>query len=117
MKEKIKKIMRGKKMGTKIGLKDDKGKVMVHLVLPNTIIGMGEVLTFGAEKYEPNTWQNVKEPEDTHYAALMRHLLSWRNGECLDKESGLSHMKHVLTNAMFLLDHEQSDRIIKGNDI
>jgi len=94
----------------KIGLKDKTGKARVELVSPNCILGMAEVLTYGANKYKPNSWQNIDSPIDTHYAALLRHLLIWRAGETNDKETGLSHIKHVLTNAMFLLDHEEKNR-------
>lgn len=90
-----------------IGMKDRTNKIRVDLILPETLIGMAEVLTYGANKYKANTWQNVKEPIDTHYAALLRHLILWRKGELDDVESGFSHLKHVLTNAMFLLYHEQ----------
>lgn len=95
----------------KEGLKDRIGKIRVELVTPNSILGMAEVLTYGAKKYKPNSWQNIDEPLDTHYAALLRHLLQWRNGEKFDKDSGLRHLKHILTNAMFLLDHEENLRI------
>ena len=91
----------------KVGLKDAVDKVRVELVLPETIIGMAEVLSIGAKKYKANSWQNVENGEDVHYAALMRHILAWRGGEIIDKESKLSHIKHVLTNAMFLLYHEE----------
>jgi len=86
-----------------LGFKDRKGKLMVELVIPEMIEGVAEVLTFGAKKYKPNTWQNIDNPIDTHYGALMRHLLKWRKGIKKDSESKLNHMKHVLTNAMFLL--------------
>jgi len=94
----------------KIGLKEQKDKIRVELVYPECIEGMAEVLTFGAKKYKANSWQNIKDPIDTHYAALLRHLLAWRKGEINDSETGFSHMKHVLTDAMFLLDHEQKGR-------
>jgi hypothetical protein len=90
-----------------IGQKESKGKLRVDLVTPQCIIGMAEVLTKALEKYDENSWQNVKDPIDTHYAALFRHLLDWRMGKLDDSESGLSAMKHVLTNAMFLLNHEE----------
>ena len=95
----------------KVGMKEAKEKLRVELVYPECIEGMAEVLTLALKKYKANSWQNVKDPLDTHYASLLRHLLTWRKGEINDKESGLSHMKHVLTNAMFLLDHEQKGRI------
>ncbi len=89
------------------GEKDSKGKLRVDLVTPECIIGMAEVLGKALEKYTPNSWQNVKDGLNEHYAAVLRHLLKWRMGELDDDETKLSHMKHVLTNAMFLLYHEE----------
>lgn len=100
----------------KPGQKDYDGKPMIHLIDNDAIIGMAEVLTHGAQKYEPNTWQNIENPIDTHYDALMRHILAWKNGEIDDPESGFSHIKHVLTNAMFLLHHENRYLRGKNND-
>jgi len=93
----------------KIGLKDDKNKLRMDLVLPEAIEEMAKVLTNGAEKYKPNSWQNVVDGKDKHYASLMRHLMRWRAGSKGDKESGLSHISHILTNAMFLLYHERRE--------
>jgi len=90
-----------------VGEKERIGKLRVDLITADSIIGMSEVLTKALEKYTENSWQNVENPIDTHYASLFRHLLAWRNGEIDDKESGFSHIKHVLTNAMFLLYHEK----------
>ena len=88
------------------GRKNDQGKNRLDLIEPQFIEGVGEVLTFGAQKYEPNNWQNVEDPEDRYYAAALRHLMAWRKGETADKESGLSHLKHAATNLMFLLHFE-----------
>lgn len=83
-------------------VKLDKGKVRLDLILPNFIIGIGDVLTFGANKYEENSWQNIPNATNRYYAALLRHILAWRKGEKLDKESGLAHIKHAAANLMFL---------------
>lgn len=85
------------------GLKYDEGKVRLDLIDPNFINGVGEVLTMGANKYGADNWQGLDDFEDRYYAAALRHLLAWRNGESIDKESGLHHLKHVATNIMFLL--------------
>jgi len=90
-----------------VGEKDAVGKLRVELIETQSIIGLAEVLTKALEKYTPNSWQNIDDPIDTHYAALLRHLLAWRSGELDDKETKLSHIKHILANAMFLLYHEQ----------
>lgn len=84
------------------GRKDDQGKNRLDLIEPEFIEGVGKVLTFGAEKYEENSWQKVDNAENRYYAAAMRHLLAWRRGEKIDPESGLNHLDHVACNIMFL---------------
>lgn len=89
-----------------VGLKDDVGKLRMDLITPEIIIGMAEVLTYGANKYKPNSWQGCNP--DLHYAACQRHLVKWKQGEFDDSETGLSHLKHAATNIMFLLYHEEN---------
>ena len=70
------------------GMKNDQDKVRLDLIESQFIEDVGEVLTFGAKKYEPNNWQKVENPEDRYYAAALRHLIAWRKGEKTDGESG-----------------------------
>lgn len=93
-----------------VGVKNDEGKNRLDLIEPEFIEGVGEVLTFGAEKYEPNNWQKVENPEDRYYAAALRHLMAYRKGSKPDPESGLSHLKHAATNIMFLMHFEREDK-------
>lgn len=87
----------------KQGLKYDDGKLLVSLVQPEFIKGVAEVLTFGAAKYKPNSWQTVPDAKRRYEDALYRHWLAYLEGERLDSESGLEHLKHLACNAMFLL--------------
>lgn len=89
------------------GMKFDNGKNRLDLVEPEFIENVGKVLTFGAEKYEPNNWQKVEDPVNRYYAATLRHLLAWRRGEKIDPESGLNHLSHVATNIMFLMHFDK----------
>lgn len=89
-----------------VGLKDDKGKLRMDLIPPIAIISLAECLTYGAIKYKPNSWQNVNNSEDVHYAALMRHLMQWRSGIKIDEESKISHLKLAFSNLMFLVHNE-----------
>lgn len=89
------------------GLKDKANKPRVELIDPQFILELADVMGYGAEKYAPNSWQNVENPEDTYYAAAMRHLLAYRMGEELDKESGKSHLLHAASNLMFLAHFER----------
>lgn len=89
------------------GRKDDKEKNRLDLIEPEFIEGIGEVLTFGADKYEPNNWQNVEDAKNRYYAAALRHLMAWRKGEKTDPESGFSPLDHVACNIMFLKHFER----------
>ena len=92
------------------GQKDDKEKNRLDLIEPEFIEGVGRVLTFGANKYEPNNWQKVEDAEDRYYAAALRHLMAWRKGEKTDPESGISHLYHVACNIMFLQHFEREEK-------
>lgn len=86
-------------------LKHDQGKPRYSLVPPAALEGVAKVLTFGAKKYSANSWQNV-EDTSRYMDALIRHIEAFRQGEDVDPESGIHHMAHVATNAMFLYEFE-----------
>lgn len=87
------------------GIKNDRldDKLRWELVPMDAIAKIADILTYGAKKYGANNWQNLDEFEDRYYAALLRHLIAWRNGEAIDPESGRLHLSHAATNAIFLL--------------
>ena len=93
-----------------VGMKNDQDKVRLDLIEPQFIESVGQVLTFGAKKYEPNNWQKVEDAENRYYAAALRHLFAWRKGEKIDPESGLNHLDHAACNIMFL---QHFDREVK----
>lgn len=93
-----------------VGRKYDQEKNRLDLIEPEFIESVGKVLTFGAQKYEPNNWQGVEDAEDRYYAAAMRHLIAYRKGEKIDPESGLSHLEHLACNVMFLLHFEREEK-------
>ena len=83
--------------------KNDSGKPKVSLVEPKFILGIAEILTFGAEKYGVENWKKAT-PEDVTRVkdALLRHLMAYIDGEKIDPESGKSHLYHIGCNTMFL---------------
>lgn len=83
------------------GLKYDQDKPRLDLVPPEAIFAIGYIMTYGAEKYAPNSWRGVEAHR--YIAALLRHLMAYQSGELHDPESGFSHLWHVLTNAAFLV--------------
>lgn len=88
------------------GRKDDEGKTPYHLIAPELLEGVGQVLDFGARKYAPRNWElgmNWSRP----FSALMRHMWAWWRGEQTDPETGMSHLWHAGCCLMFLMAYEQ----------
>ena len=100
-------ICKDDKLASGISPKFDQGKLQYSLVPPIATKSLAEVLTFGAQKYAPNSWQGVEDGERRYTDALYRHLEAYRSGEKLDSDSNLSHLAHAITNIAFLLHFEQ----------
>jgi hypothetical protein len=83
-------------------------------LIPTTAYeALGDVLTYGAKLYGDNTWNRVDR--ERYVGALLRHLCLYLDDPLgVDKESGLPHIDHVFTNAMFLTHkvHEERKRRI-----
>ena len=93
-------------------------KARIDLVPTEMIMGVAEVLTYGAKKYSDNNWRQGL-PHSTHYAAAQRHLLKFWAGIDLDDESNLHHLKHAACNIGMLitnLEREELDDRYKGKD-
>ncbi len=88
------------------GIKHDSGKLRYDLVPVEAHEALAEVFTYGSSKYGDNNWQAVES--NRYEAALFRHLNAWRKGEKVDSESGISHLKHALTNVAILLHKEEA---------
>jgi len=77
------------------------GKLRFDLIPPEADRALAQILTMGVAKYSERNW----ETGDAKFAlgclaSLKRHLNEWELGNLLDEESGYSHLKHVLWNAM-----------------
>lgn len=85
------------------GKKYDQGKLRWDLLPLHLIEKVVEVYTFGAQKYAPNTWQNLSDGYNRYKAALFRHLVAHEKGETIDTDSKLPHLAHVAWNAIALI--------------
>jgi len=92
--------------------KSDDGKVRLDLLPVQPLLDIGQVLTFGADKYAERNWEKGFD-WSRPYAATLRHLFAWWNGEDKDPETGLSHLAHAACEVMFLQEFEHAG---KGND-
>jgi hypothetical protein len=101
-------------MSTEAGVKLDSGKLLMSLIPHEALTGLAEVLTFGANKYTPNGWQSVENAQQRYTDAFLRHYCAHQTGEEIDPESGLSHLKHMLTNIAFLVYFEENTKKLEN---
>jgi hypothetical protein len=83
-------------------IKKDSGKLQWSLMPFEELKDVVKVLMLGAVKYSPDNWKkcdNVVRYKD----ALMRHVISYIEGDEIDEESGLSHLAHAVCNCLFLM--------------
>ena len=91
------------------GKKFDGGKTRMDLLPVKPLRAVGDVLTFGADKYGDRNWELGIE-YGRLYAAALRHLTRWWDGEDLDDESGMNHMAHATCCLMMLLHFVESEQ-------
>lgn len=89
------------------GAKLDAGKNRLGLVLfgfSRALQAVGEVGTYGAEKYTDNGWVEVQDGERRYTDAMLRHLMREATGEERDPDTDLRHAAHAAWNALARLD-------------
>lgn len=82
---------------------DGKAQLSMILEARNALNGMAGVLTFGAKKYDRGNWHKGLPHADI-CDSMLRHISAYLAGEDNDPESGLPHVDHILTNALFLAE-------------
>jgi len=90
------------------GKKFDGGKNRLDLVPPEIVLAIGDILTFGAEKYGDRNWERGMNWSRV-YGAMMRHMMAWWSGESHDPETGKSHLWHASCCMAFLVTYEQRE--------
>jgi hypothetical protein len=100
-----------------IGRKFDGGKLEYGLLPPLALEEDVKVLTFGAQKYERDNWQQVPDSKRRYFDALQRHVWAWKKGEKMDPESGINHLAHAMCCLMFLYEHDVKYSKYDGEDI
>ena len=81
----------------------DGESVRLDLIPPQSIIEVGKVFTFGANKHGNYSWMDGI-PYGESYAACMRHLMAFQLGRDFDTESGLPNIAHAIARLMMLLE-------------
>lgn len=88
-------------------MKYDGEKVRLDLLPVAPLLGVGRVLTFGAQKYGARNWEKGFDWSRC-YAAALRHLFAWWSGETPDDETGLNHLDHAICELMFLREFAET---------
>ena len=99
-------IIKASQNATSGGRKFDGNKIQYGLLPPLALKATAEILTFGAEKYEPDNWKYVPDSKRRYFDALQRHLWAWKDGEQNDLETGKNHLAHAMCCLMFLYEHD-----------
>lgn len=105
--EEIRVMNFSKKEDSSAAQKYDTGKPRMSLLSSVALEKIAEVLTFGAQKYEPHNWRKGFKYSRLMDAAL-RHLNAYNGGEKKDPESGKSHLAHASCCLMMLLEFEET---------
>lgn len=97
------------------GKKYDSGKSLVGTlcrVFPRALLGIGQCIEFGTHKYpKPDNWKLVDGAFTRYQDSMMRHYLKFLAGQEKDSETNLLHLKHLVWNALailelYLMEHE-----------
>ena len=90
------------------GKKYDSGKSMVGTlcrVFPRALLGVGQCIEFGTHKYpNPDNWKLVDGAFTRYQDSMMRHYLKFLAGQEKDSETKLLHLKHMVWNALAVLE-------------
>lgn len=87
------------------GRKDDQTKPPLHLIAPDFLYAIAEILDFGQKKYAPRNWEKGMAWSRVYRAAI-GHLFDWFMRKGPDPETGKSHLWHAACCIMFLVCYE-----------
>ena len=88
------------------GVKYDNDKLRWDLLPMAPVEEVVKVLTYGAKKYDDENWRKVDNQRSRYYAAAMRHIVAWWQGEKRDPERGYHHLAHAICCLIFLIEGE-----------
>lgn len=84
-------------------------KVPLHVVSSPVLMEIGLAMLEGDRKYGGHNYRVAGVRASVYYDALMRHAMSWWEGEDIDRDSGLSHITKALSTLTVLRDAMLND--------
>ena len=79
-------------------------KPALNLIPRAALEDIAAALADGARKYGAFNYRGVDVRASTYYAAALRHLTAWFDGEDNAEDSGLSHLGHAMASLAILSD-------------
>lgn len=92
----------------KIGIK----KVQLNLIPPAALIYEALAMEDGAQKYGSYNWREKKVRASIYYAAFLRHVFAWFDGEELAEDSKKPHLGHARACMGILIDAYETGNLI-----
>lgn len=84
-------------------------KVPLHVVSSPVLMEIGLAMLEGDRKYGGHNYRVAGVRASVYYDALMRHAMSWWEGEDIDPDSGLNHITKALSTLTVLRDAMLND--------
>lgn len=79
-------------------------KLPLEVVPPSAMAALAEAFQNGAEKYGSYNWRTKTVSSSVYYAAALRHLQAWWDGENVADDSGIHHLHHAMACLAILVD-------------
>lgn len=101
-------------------VKADEGKTEWSLIPFEQLEYAARVLMEGAKKYSVDNWKKCDDLK--HYKdALMRHIVSYINGEKIDSKANdgddLPHLAHAICNCLFLMWFDDNKHSLDDDEL
>ena len=75
-----------------------------HLIDPDAILALAEVLQYGASRYARDNWRKI--PPEEHFNHMMIHALAYLKGDTQD-----DHLGHCFTRCMMFYATAKAEEI------
>jgi len=79
-------------------------KAPLSTVPCTVMMELGVAMAEGARKYGRHNYRSIGVRASVYYDALMRHAMTWWEGENIDPDSGLNHITKAIATLVVLRD-------------
>ncbi len=84
-------------------------KVPMHVVPTKPILEVALAMMEGGRKYGSHNYREMGVRSSTYYDAIMRHTMSWWEGEDIDPDSGIHHLIKAMASILVVRDAMHMD--------